>query len=102
MAGGRVAVADGVAIVWCSMRNRRTEGHKRAPIKDNNDNHVHTRNDGPERTRRPSVQVIRHPAADANTQYEAAISRGTVAGQVRVAERQHVNPYTPPATIHRH
>jgi len=31
MAGGRVAVADGVAVVvWCSRRNRRTEGHKGA------------------------------------------------------------------------
>jgi hypothetical protein len=63
----------GSVVVVEEQKNRRPQ---RPPIKDNNDNHVHTRNDGPARTRRPSVQVIRHPAGKPNTQCEAAISRG--------------------------
>ena len=63
----------------------------KAPIKDDDDYHAHSRNTGPSRTQ-AKRQVIRHE------QREAAISRGR-AGEEWSGERQHVNALTPPATI---
>jgi len=56
-----------LVVVWCSVGSEEQKGTK-APIKQLNDNHVHIRNSGPARrrkTRKPSVQVIRHLAGDA-------------------------------------
>jgi hypothetical protein len=66
----------------------------KAPIKDNNDYHAHSRNTGPSRTQ-AKRQVIRH------SQREAAISRGRAGEEWTLGERerQHVSPFTPPATI---
>jgi hypothetical protein len=63
----------------------------KAPIKDNNDYHAHSRNTGPSRTQ-AKRQVIRH------SQREAAISRGRAGEEWRETARE--CPHT--ARHHRH